>query len=81
MASTFAAFADTKPSLLGGGMQFVIGLVFPWVLSLPTDFRRLVDRLHGSVARIARDLVENANRESAGLVTTEDKSLISVLRE
>ncbi|KAI0730033.1 cytochrome P450 [Fomitopsis betulina] len=79
VASTFAAFADTKPSLLGGGMQFVIGLVFPWVLSLPTDFRRLVDRLHGSVARIARDLVENANRESAGLVTTEDKSLISVL--
>lgn len=81
MASTFAAFADTKPSLLGGGMQFVIGLVFPWVLSLPTEFRRLVDRLHGSVARIARDLVENASRESAGLVTTEDKSLMGLLRE
>ena len=62
-------------------MQFVIGLVFPWVLSLPSAFRKLVDRLHASVADIARDLVENANKERAGLVTTEDKSLMGVLRE
>lgn len=62
-------------------MQFVIGLVFPWVLSLPSAFRRLVDHLHANMALIARDLIENANKERAGLVVTEDKSLMGVLRE
>ncbi|KAH9928830.1 cytochrome P450 [Fomitopsis serialis] len=79
VAATFNDFANLKPSLLGGAMQFVVGGVFPWVLKLPTDFRKLVDRLNAGMGEIAQELLENSRKESEGEIKTEDKSIIGLL--
>lgn len=60
-------------------MQFIIGMVFPWVLKLPTGFRMLVDRLNVHMSEIAQELLENTRKESEGLSKTEDKSIIGLL--
>ncbi|EPS95222.1 hypothetical protein FOMPIDRAFT_87477 [Fomitopsis schrenkii] len=78
VASTFDAFGSLKPGLLGG-VQFIIGLVFPWVLKLPTGFRKLVNRLNVHMGEIAQELLENTRKESEGESKTEDKSIIGLL--
>ncbi|TFY51287.1 hypothetical protein EVJ58_g10649 [Rhodofomes roseus] len=79
VANTFNDFANLKPSLLGGAMQFVVGMVFPWVTKLPTDFRKLIDRLNEGMGEIAEELLENSRKESEGKIKTEDKSIIGLL--
>ena len=80
VASTFDAFGSLKPGLLSG-MQFIIGLVFPWVLKLPTGFRKLVNKLNVHMGEIAQELLENTRKESEGESKTEDKSIIGLLSE
>ncbi|KZT67044.1 cytochrome P450 [Daedalea quercina L-15889] len=78
VASTFDAFGTLKPTLLGG-MQFIIGLVFPWVLKIPTPFRKLVNKLNTHMGEIAQELLENTRKESEGESKTEEKSIIGLL--
>ncbi|KAH9928825.1 cytochrome P450 [Fomitopsis serialis] len=78
VANTFDAFGTLKPSLLGG-MQFAIGMVFPWVLKIPTGFRRLVNKLNENMGEIAQELLENTRKESEGESKAEEKSIIGLL--
>ncbi|TFY68884.1 hypothetical protein EVJ58_g742 [Rhodofomes roseus] len=78
VASTFDAFGTLKPTLIGG-VQFIIGLVFPWILKIPTPFRRLVNKLNANMGEIAQELLENTRKESQGESKKEEKSIIGLL--
>ena len=79
IANDFDSFGDVKPSL----PQFFIFLlagVFPALVKVPTDRRRLHQSLAGSFGELATKLLEKARQEKAAGVNDElDKSILGAL--
>lgn len=58
----------------------MLGIVFPFLIRIPTRRRLLMNRLNASMEEIARELLANTREESVGEGKME-KSIIELLSE
>ncbi|KAI0922142.1 hypothetical protein AcW2_006919 [Taiwanofungus camphoratus] len=77
VANVFDAFSSAEPSVFAT-LTFMLGIVFPFLIRIPTRRRLLMNRLNASMEEIARELLANTRKESVGEGKME-KSIIELL--
>ncbi|KZT67557.1 cytochrome P450 [Daedalea quercina L-15889] len=81
IAEAMDDLVNLKSGLMGGAMLAIVGLVFPWVLKLPSAPLRLVNKINVSMGKIAQELLEDTRKEGEGQSNMEDRSIIDLLIE